>query len=246
MQFLVLGEGNSDVGYSAEREGPLMDAVRWVVKPIEDLSHAKASYVFPRKAEVRAVAPKGGRRMGMRRCDEDKETAVFRRQAQNLATLAQREPNCGAIFFHDCDFTQKDVPLKKRKAYYQAVVRAMERGFAEAGFRDGVPMVPNPRSESWFLCLCRRADAPSHNYFENLPGNDRASQSGKELLAQALRCGIKEIYATLGRQSFDWAGLQAPSFLFFAKRLRHVAERLAAIPCTVQEDETLMIKLAGD
>ena len=122
----------------------------------------------------------------------------------------------------------------------------MERGFAEAGFRDGVPMVPNPRSESWFLCLCRRADAPSHNYFENLPGNDRASQSGKVLLAQALRCGIKEIYTELGRQSFDWAGLQAPSFLFFAKRLRHVAERLAAIPCTVQEDETLMIKLAGD
>lgn len=242
MRFLVHGEGNSDVGTSEENQGPLLDAVRWVVDQVlEAAPPVPVSYCFPSKADLQnALSPRGGRLRAMRRTDEDKEVAVFRFQARALATLASEESDSGAILFHDCDFTREKVSPAQREARYQAIVCAMERGFREANYKNGVPMVPRPRSESWFLCLCRRAEAPGKNYFEDLPGNDSAPNSGKKLLAKALGCQESEIYTRLAQRSFDWARLQAPSFLFFAKRLRHVTERLAHLPCTSPEEETLM------
>lgn len=242
MRFHVHGEGNSDVGTSEENQGPLMDAVRWVVgQVLETAPNVQVSYCFHTKTDLRnALSHKGGRLWFMPRADEDKETAIFCLQACALATLASKDPDGGAILFHDCDFTRKEVNPGQRKARYKAIVRAMERGFKMAGFKNGVPMVPRPRSESWLLCLCRQADAPGHAYFEELPGNDKAPNSGKKRLANALGCKEREIYDRLAQLSFDWARLQAPSFLFFAKRLRHVTERLAHLPCTSPEEETLM------
>ena len=242
MRFLVCGEGNSDLGTSEEHPGPLMGAVRWCVGQVLEAAPALSdSYRFSRKSDVqRALPPKGGKRMALRHTDEDKDVAVFRRQAHALATLANQGADDGVIFFHDCDFTREKVSPTQRKARHQAIVCAMERGFREANYKNGVPMVPRPRSESWFLCLCRRAEVPGKNYFEDLPGNDKAPTSGKKLLAQALGCKESEIYDCLGRRSLAWEQLQAPSFLFFAKRLRHVTERLAHLPCSVPEAETLM------
>lgn len=242
MRFLVCGEGNSDLGTSEEHPGPLMGAVRWCVgQVLEAAPGFSDSYRFSRKSDIqRALPPKGGKRMALRHTDEDKEVAVFRRQAHALATLANQGADDGVIFFHDCDFTREKVSPAQREARYQAIVCAMERGFREANYKNGVPMIPRPRSESWFLCLCRRAEAPGKNYFEDLPGNDSAPNSGKKLLAKALGCQESEIYTRLAQRSLDWARLQAPSFLFFVKRLRHVAERLAHLPCTTSEAETLM------
>ena len=242
MRFHVHGEGNSDVGTSEENQGPLLDAVRWVVDQVlEAAPPVPVSYCFPSKADLQnALSPRVGRLRTMPSTDEDKEVAVFHLQARALATLASKDPDGGAILFHDCDFTREKVNPDQRKARYKAIVCAMERGFKKAGFKNGVPMVPRPRSESWLLCLCRQTEAPGEAYFEDLPGNDKAPNSGKKRLANALGCKEREIYDRLAQLSFDWARLQAPSFLFFAKRLRHVTERLAHLPCTSPEEETLM------
>lgn len=52
--------------------------------------------------------------------------------------------------------------------------------------------------------------------------------------------GNSDLYTRLDQRSLAWARLQAPSFLFFVKRLRHVTERLAHLPCMTSEAETLM------
>ena len=104
-------------------------------------------------------------------------------------------------------------------------------------------MVPKPRSESWFLCHYDRAHLTGR-YFEDLPANDAAENSGKRRLGKVLNCApvVSEIYARLDAEAVDWEHLPAPSFQFFKRRFMHVVERLAHVSTSVSEEKTLMAK----
>ena len=174
MRFLVCGEGNSDLGTSEEHPGPLMGAVRWVVGQVlevaPDLSDA---YRFPRKSDVqRALPPKGGKRMALRHTDEDKDVAVFRRQAHALATLANQGADDGVIFFHDCDFTREKVSPAQREARYQAIVCAT---VPKVGFSVSVAGQRPPASIISRICPgTTKRPTPAKNYWPRRSGAKRA------------------------------------------------------------------------
>jgi hypothetical protein len=61
----------------------------------------------------------------------------------------------------------------------------MNDGFAEDGFRRGVPMLPRPKSEAWLICALK------HKYrdcaqLEKRSGNDHSPDSLKSELAAYL------------------------------------------------------------
>jgi hypothetical protein len=89
-------------------------------------------------------------------------------------------------------------------------------------------MIPKTRSESWLLCLLDSKGCAEVNYFEDLPMSDKSPNSGKKVLATLLKVPEDESYSCIEekRDTFDWIGLQAPSFLVFRDRLKIVSAKL--------------------
>lgn len=128
--------------------------------------------------------------------------------------------NCGAIYFKDMDFSSS----VNRDVYFKNLISSMHKGFDEVEFKNGVPMVPKTRSESWILCALD-PDAGQKSYYENLPGSDNSPKSGKKVLAKFLHCSVKENYDKVRAKlsAFDWSELSAPSFVFFKNRFHVVS-----------------------
>ena len=241
MYFVLSGEGNSDLGYSEEHPGVL---VRLLEKLANDISDEDFGYEFATRSDLAAKIPKdsdSSRKMLLRGNRRKYEFLItVQRQAEALARIALDFDNTGAVFFHDCDYTQSEV--NDAEKYYQQLVVSMEQGFNTVNYRNGVPMVPKPRSESWLLCHYQ--DTPYENCarFEDLPANDRAETSGKKQLARFFNCRESQIYEHINIEEIDWAKIDAPSFMFFKNRFQHVVERLTGQRVTMPETATMMTK----
>ena len=241
IRFLISGEGGSDVGVSTDAPGPLVSAIRYVVEVQagEELDYE----IVSRKDLQEKARPEYGdarKEMRLRGARQDNGKAVYlRAKAKALALLAGEEFERGAILFSDCDYTHGEISSYTSKRFYLDLVEAMETGFRDANeFRYGVPMVPRPRSESWFLCHYQ--ERPYSKTYEDLPANDSSDRDGKDLLAQFFQCKseVSEIYSHINPEDVEWGRIQSASFCFFAKRLRNVSERLAHKKTTALEKET--------
>ena len=241
MYFVLTGEGNSDLGYSEEHPGVL---VRLLEKLANNISDEDFGYEFASRNDLTAEMPKdsdSSRKMLLRGNRRKYEFLItVQRQAEALARIALTLDNTGAVFFHDCDFTHSEV--NNPDEYYRQVVCSMEQGFQSVDYRNGVPMVPKPRSESWLLCHYQ--DTPYENCarFEDLPANDRAENSGKKLLARFFNCRKSQIYEHIDIEEIDWDKIDAPSFVFFKNRFQHVVERLIGKSPSMSEPETIMMQ----
>lgn len=239
MFFYVSGEGSSDVGVDSEHPGPLMDALRTLAETVSDeefsfeiVSRLKLSNkVKSMSKNCKAMLYRGEKR-------KDPGTIEKQREALTLAIIARdTENDAGAVLFRDCDYPNKE----NGERYYREMVLAVQLGFAMASsFRHGVPMIPKPRSESWFLCRYQKIPYMTGKYFEDVPANDTATGSGKNLLASFFNCKVNEIYKHIHVNEIEWQRIKAPSFLFFKKRFIHVVEGLTHKPFSVPEEDTLM------
>lgn len=240
MFFLITGEGNSDVGRESTSPGPLICALRTLAKTVTEEEFSYEIVSRTNLAKITESIPKNKKSMQLR--GNRKKHAgllVISRKAQALATAAQQKGDSGAIFFHDCDYTQSEVSDSRK--YYEQLVEAVETGFYRADqYRDGVAMIPRPRSESWFLCHYQETPYRNGARFEELPANDRSSGSGKALLANHFSCPVNQIYDHICGEEIDWERIDAPSFLFFKKRFQHVVQRLTHQSPTVPESKTLL------
>ena len=241
MYFVLTGEGNSDLGYSAEHPGVL---VRLLEKLASDISDEDLGYEFASRSDLAAkVSPNSDSpRSMLLRGNKRKYSYLItiQRTAEALGRIASELENTGAVFFHDCDFTHSEV--NNPDEYYRQVVCSMEQGFKSASYSNGVPMVPKPRSESWLLCYYQ--DTPYENCarFEDLPANDRAENSGKKQLARFFNCRENKIYENVNIAEIDWDQIDAPSFVFFKNRFQHVVERLTGQPVSMPESKTIMLE----
>ena len=110
----------------------------------------------------------------------------FVEHAQRAAQLARYAKNneCQiAAYFHDTDGTRSQSNNR------EFLINAIKEGFRAMDFSDyGVPVVPKPKSEAWFLCAFKANPYQHCNSLENeLSGNDCSPEkSPKVLLAQAL------------------------------------------------------------
>lgn len=241
MYFVLTGEGNSDLGYSEEHPGFLIELLEKLASAV---SGEAFGYEFASRSDLAAKMPKDSdsSRPILLRGNKRKYPYLItiQRTAEALGRIASELENTGAVFFHDCDYTQSEVDDADK--YYRQLVTCMEQGFEFANYSNGVPMVPKPRSESWLLCHYQATPYENCARFEKLPANDRAENSGKKLLERFFNCRESQIYEHIDIEEIDWDKIDAPSFVFFKNRFQHVVERLTRKSPSMPESETIMMK----
>jgi hypothetical protein len=142
-------------------------------------------YVSEAKLVEIAKANQNPRSMRLRGKKTGAETRYFFDNAKALGARAKQLANelsdCViSIFFRDVDGTQK------HPGQWADKVKSVQDGFRHAEFQLGVPMLPNPKSEAWLLCMATGQPGNSCAALEALPGNDDSPNSAKKQLDAAL------------------------------------------------------------
>lgn len=245
MIFVVSGEGPSDIGQCNNQRGecagadftpgPMAVIVDRIVEQTANYSPLASSAIefISESALVSVEFPRSLISIGKK---SKAGTAGFTRHAQQLAAVARRFEESGspvaAVLFRDADGTRST-----ERGMFEAKWDAIERGFVAAGFENGVPMVPKPKSEAWLLCALK-AEPYQHcaNLEDTLSGNDDSPSPAKAQLEERL--------GTLGKEVNDLAGMVAdgtispfkiemPSYRRFRTRLEEVTRRMFGLPAPV-------------
>lgn len=158
------------------------------------------------------------------------ETGLFYSNAWMLGEIAKEleeaeNDSAIAILFRDTDGASKaprDLWISKHAS--------MSEGFKRAEFQRGVPMVPRPKSEAWFLCAAKEQPYQHCGTLEDLPGNDKSPNAAKDQLARVLGVDAKaeHLLRWLENNRLDTEALaeQMPSFLAFRERMKEVLQML--------------------
>jgi hypothetical protein len=228
MNFLLAGEGSSDLG-SLDTDGSLKKGpMAFVVDALcQSERHVSPNYVgllsHTKLSRLAAKVGRGGPERPVR------ESALVYDQAVALAREAKsRSGCCGSIFFQDCD----------REAWGK-LYEAMRQGFKAGGMEHaGVPMIPKPKSEAWFLAYYQKNETGQRAYnnsrrFEEMSGNDASPKSVKKKLAKMLECAVREIYDKITEdeiRAIKWTRVDMPSFKQFKEDLFAAVDASAVTP----------------
>jgi hypothetical protein len=122
---------------------------------------------------------------------------VHAQRAAALAFYAIANDFQIAAYFHDTDGTQKKCQDDPQRRMH--LVEAIKEGFRAANFSCGVPVVPKPTSEAWFLCAVKTDSYQHCEALETeLSGNVDSSPE---------RSPKKRLGAALGEPDYDRARL---------------------------------------
>lgn len=242
MYFLLSGEGPGDMGANkgtatiAEgddfRVGPMAQIVDLLVERKHNYSMLLGACGFVSEQQLlnrahdlrraRRGMSLPGKRRGM-------ETAYFYTNARMFAQIAREESRrrkqpVVAVLFRD-----SDGPASAGRGLWAEKHQSMIDGFLAEQFDRGVPMIPRPKSEAWFICAWREPRLPSCEMLELESGSDRSPNSLKQQLEQVL--GIPPEAEALRykvAESFDPDRVTMPSFHTFRNRLEAVLSLPAA------------------
>jgi len=240
MYLLFSGEGPSDLGSCVNQQpfaegadfshGPLAQLCDQIFERILGYSTLEidGSYGF---LDERAVVASGNanrpqKGLKVRRRDDDagddEETGFFFSNARLLARFAlklaaEKQTDVVAILFRDDDATQS-----VGRATWDRKRRSMLDGFRREGFTAGVPMIPKPKSEAWFLCALRQQPYQHCEFLEDESGNDNSPRSLKALLEVILGCPAtrEELTERVRAGEVDSDRIDMPSFVVFRTRFR--------------------------
>jgi hypothetical protein len=184
MQLVLSGEGASDVGSDCENIGPITKLVDRAIEKRLGYSlvnkDLKALTLFS-KAELadRAKQMKARSRKGKK---QPSETRYFYNNARALALLAREleAKDLIVVLFRDGDGTATST----RQEWAQKL-QSMLDGFAVEGLTTGVPILPKPKSEAWWLCALRN-DYQNCQQLEDESGNDASPNSLKSQIEVCL------------------------------------------------------------
>lgn len=172
---MLSGEGGSDVGNDRENIGPITKLVdRAIEKRFGySLVEYQALTLFS-KAELaaRAKQMKARSRKGKK---QPSETRYFYNNARALALLAgelEAEDRL-VVLFRDGDGT-----VKSDRQEWAQKFQSMLDGFAVEELTTGVPILPKPKSEAWWLCALRNGYQDCQQ-LEDESGNDASPNSLK-------------------------------------------------------------------
>ncbi len=242
MYFLLTGEGNTDIGYSDDKPGILLAALSALASEVTDEDFNNCYHIVSRPDLVALCrdiphTPKSMLSRGAKK--KFSGLIAIQRQAQALGKMARETEDTGAVFFHDCDYTHSQV--SDSHEYYEELVRTVEAGFYQNDkYRNGVAMIPKPRSESWLLAHYQPNQYRNGAEFEELSANDASDKSGKKMLADFFHCKVNEIYDHINADDINWSKIDCPSFILFKHRFQHVVQRLTHQATTIPESETLL------
>lgn len=236
MKFILAGEGSSDLGTTLPDGTLKKGAMTLLVDAIADkCCSMMPDYHLVSESELKSLK-KQDRRNTMGRGKEHKPFEEVFLSAQYLGkyskTVFPDEEQAGVVFFKDSDGT--NAAPKNR---WESIVKAMQAGFENSGNQYGVPMVPRPKSEAWFMGYYQknlpRQQAYNHcKRFEDMPGNDGSPNALKTQLMAALNTD-GNVYDLLGKDeidAIDWKRIDMPSLNLFRKRLENVLAAVNGAP----------------
>ncbi|UFH50680.1 hypothetical protein [Pseudomonas sp. KNUC1026] len=234
MIILLSGEGPSDLGESKIaaaisqgeeiRFGPLsllIDQIAEHALGYSPLQTWPQTYRYCCKQEL-VVRSKGRRSVALPGKKRSVETGFYFINAWMLGEVAnhlERAENDAvvAFLFRDADGTASS-PASEAQRKFDSMIA----GFERSGFERAVPMLPQPKSEAWFLCMFKDQPYQHCAAFEALPGNDGSPRSAKAALASALgiEATTEVLVSRLETNPADLPALaeQMPSFARFHER----------------------------
>lgn len=238
MKLLLSGEGPTDFGGCAYplsecsgadfQHGPMTRLLIALLEHLNpwgySLTDLPDSFHYVSKADLEAQTKsrQSPRKMRLRSKETGAETRYFFDNAKSLGTramqLASELSDCViAIFFRDVDGTNRYPGQWADKA------KSVQDGFTAVEFRLGVPMLPNPKSEAWLLCIAAGQPGNSCMALEALSGNDNAPNNAKDQLASTLgkRHNATQLADWVNdQQAIDFTRLRTmPSFAAFEENL---------------------------
>ncbi len=185
MMFLVLsGEGPSDIGIQNDQIGPMTKLIdQWIIRRSHYSLIECEQYTIFQKWQLAKKAKSLKSSSGKK---QQKETGYFFKNARALALLAKEESDKRhettviPVLFRDADGT-----ASSGRGEWQKKWQSMLDGFETEKMVNGIPMIPNPKSEAWLLCALREK-YQNCNKLEYESGNDNSPNSLKKQLAKHL------------------------------------------------------------
>lgn len=243
MILIVSGEGPTDIGSCANgrgeclgadfRAGPMSLLIDKLVEFETNYSllGAQAIEFISEKSlsELSKGLPRRPMIISMGKKSED-GTAYFVKNARALARRAKdraENENCpiGAILFRDTDGTRST-----ETGLYDAKWNSILRGFEWESFKNGVPMIPKPKSEAWLLCGLQ--SQPYQNCAaleESLSGNDSNPNSAKRQINELLQNrdqSIADLTQLVADDVISATRIDMPSYNRFRQRLKEVVQNM--------------------
>jgi len=182
MHLVLSGEGASDVGNDRENIGPITKLVDLVIE--KRLGYSLVEYqslTLFSEGELTNCAKKLKplSRRGKRQLSE---TRHFYNNARALALLAKelKKENLVVVLFRDGDGTRTS-----QRQEWENKFQSMLNGFQVEGLTTGVPIIPKPKSEAWWLCALRDG-YKNCQQLEDESGNDASPNSLKRQIESHL------------------------------------------------------------
>ncbi len=225
MHLVLSGEGASDIGIDRENIGPITKLIdRAIEKRLGySLVEYQALTLFS-KAELaaRAKQMKARSRKGKKL---PSETRYFYNNARALALLAGEleAEDLVVVLFRDGDGT-----VASERQEWAQKFQSMLDGFAVEGLTTGVPILPKPKSEAWWLCALRNGYRDCQP-LEDESGNDASPNSLKSQIEAHLG---EPATRKLLNNKIDDGGIDIdrikdmPSMMTFKDRLKEVLDLL--------------------
>jgi hypothetical protein len=231
--FLILsGEGDSDIGIEDKAIGPMTKLIdNWIARRIGYSLVEGDQYAIFSETQVTKKAKHEIRSFSRTGKKKGKETREFYKNARGLAMLArEKAQEIGAdtplilVLFRDLDGT-----VSADRNLWDKKWQSMLNGFIEEGVSTGVPMIPKPKSEAWWLCALRD-NYQNCQQLEDESGNDASPNSlksqieAKECLGEpATRLLIND---KIDRGEIDIDRIDMNSMNAFKDRLNEVLDLL--------------------
>jgi len=235
MYFLFSGEGATDFGTPTFADtlcegdnydrGPMAFVVDRIVHHRHSYSIIEAGncgFLSKQALAARAKLLKHPK-MSMPRKDKEKETAYFFRNARALASYAKDKEKNGdevvAILFRDSDGN-----ASSGRGEWDAKWNSMIDGFQAEGFSNGVPMLPKPTSEAWFLCALKNDPYQRCDSLEQRSPSPKAKVVLKKELDEILKhtSSHTDLCNHVKDGRIDALLINMPSFNKFRERLLEV------------------------
>jgi hypothetical protein len=183
MHLVLSGEGASDVGNDSENIGPITKLVDLVIE--KRLGYSLVEYqslTLFSEGELGNCARKKLKGLSLTGKRKPKEMSDFYNNARALALLAKelKKENLVVVLFRDGDGTR----ISQRQEL-ENKFQSMLNGFQVEGLTTGVPIIPKPKSEAWWLCVLRDGYKNCQR-LEDESGNDASPNSLKRQIESHL------------------------------------------------------------
>lgn len=242
MILVLSGEGPTDFGACSNALGqcggedmtigPLTVVVDQMITTLQGHSvfEERGSIFYRSETFLREKAKNlDGRLKPARSKKKEAETGYFFGNAVALGVIAiELETQTGqeaiAILHRDCDSTRS-----AQAGALESKRKSMVDGFRFSQFSRGVPCLPKPTSEAWWLCAAKPQSYQHCAQLEDLPGNVESANHPKKKLDEAFgeHKSAAELCEWLVEFPFDINRAETmPSFQKFKSDLKLAVDEL--------------------